>query len=199
MTMKQAVILWASGCLTAVLMFAMFHTMLRTELVAARQMVVKSQKLHEDVRAILSGVPALMAGVEQAASGTHSLGQMVEHMANRLIPIEEGVEQAASGSHNLGQMVEHMSNRLSPLADLMERVIDRMTPIEKSSELAASGSHSLGQMVEGLANRVSPIERNTEQLVKQGHDTSARLEELITKVEALEKRLVNLGHRESNP
>lgn len=129
MTTKQAVVLWASGCLTAVLMFALFHTVLRTELVAARQMVVKSQKLHEDVRAILSGVPALMAGVEQAASGIRSLGQMVEH----------------------------------------------------------------------LANRVSPIERNTEQLVKQGQDTSARLEELITKVEALEKRLVNLGHRESNP
>ena len=93
MNTKQAIILWASGCLTAVLMFTMFHTILQTELVAARQTAERSQKLHEEIHANLSRLYQTARLIEQTASTSQHTAETVERLTDPIKRIQNEINQ----------------------------------------------------------------------------------------------------------
>ena len=59
LTLKQGIILWISGTLTAFIIMGVFWTVFRNELDAARSLVLRSNATFEKTEQMLDGVNAL--------------------------------------------------------------------------------------------------------------------------------------------
>ena len=154
MNTKQAWTLWASGCLTALVMFGLFHTVLRTELLAARGTLEESKRLLEQTERTLT----LVHGV---AVDNQRVLERINLQADQL---RDRYQELSDRTRTMESDVDNALLRLNDILGLLQQAV---RDTEHVLEYITLRANQLNNRYAELAGRMHILESRSDELLGQ--------------------------------
>jgi len=192
MPTKTAVVLWGSGCLTALTIVALFHASLRTELVAARHIHARSQELIEAAQATLTKIAGTADHTLEAAESVRShvtlLTKQTEHWPRQY---QDVLRDLHSLETLMMQNFEVIRSAASPGSDDPASIPQRLQNMEARLDLIRAAVSPGSDDPASVPNRLRDLEANLralKDLVKQEAEANrAESQRLIERIKAIER------------